>query len=326
MGRRVRIICTVGTSLLYGHKVSDILAKSKAHYSESELYNSTSDEPLFDFVQNIFRFDEKGIPPDREKVYKLMREVPFMSDKEIQEVSKNFEGCRFPTAETQTIIRWLGENEKNISSLRIILLPSKTEVSELNAHAACVCLDKLKRLFLNVEIICSRNSDTIIPLPISVDEREKFLASISGLFSVLDKQVQEAVNANEELIICSTGSFKAVSGFAMLYAQINSIPCLYTFETSPKAYEVMNIPLGYAYTALDEEINILKAIKNRANFDKSFASMGAGFKGTCRNFSRKLQEGTRETLRNGRGFIRKITELRSRRKEMGRLPAKFAYT
>ena len=267
MGRNVRVICTVGTSLLGGHKVSDVLLKSNAPYSEKDLYDPDSDAPLLDFIQNIFRFDEKGIPEDREKFYRLLRKIPSMTDAELSGVSMKFEGCRFPTAETQTIIRWLGEQGENISRLRVILLPSRTPVSELNAHAACVCIGRLKRLFPNTEIIYSRESDTIIPLPIDVNDREKFLSSVSGLFKTFDGQVRMAADANEEAVICSTGSFKAISGFAMLYAQINSIPCLYTFETSPSVYELMNIPLGYAYTALDEEINILKAIKNHVDFD-----------------------------------------------------------
>ena len=233
-----------------------------ASHAEEKLYNGeASDDELFDFIQNIFVFDKNGIPPDRERVYKLMRA------EKILEIPKNFENCKFPTGETQTIIRWLNENE--ISSLRVILLPSETEISKLNAHATCVCIEKLKYLFPNTNIILSRKPDAIIPLQINVDERQEFLSSISRLFKVFDAQLEEAGKADEEVIICSTGGFKAVSAFAMMYAQINSLPCLYTFETSANAYEVMNIPLGYAYTALDEEINMLKAIQNMADFDVS---------------------------------------------------------
>ena len=269
MGRNVFMICTVRTSLLQGHKIDDVISKSNAAYSIEALYDPKSDEPILDFIQNIFRFDEKGIPPDREKVYKLLRDVPQMPETELEQVS--FDGCRFPTAEMQTIIRWLAENRKNknVSRLRIVLLPSKTPVSELNAHAACVCINRLSRIFPDTEIICSRQPDTIIPLEIDVNERDKFLLSISGLFNEFDRQIKSAARSHEEAVICATGSFKSVSGFAMMYAQINSIPCLYTFETSPKVFEVMSVPLGYAYASMDEEINMLKAIAKNSSINTS---------------------------------------------------------
>lgn len=53
----------------------------------------------------------------------------------------------------------------------------------------------------------------------------------------------------------------------MMYAQLHSIPCLYSFEGSQAAYEVMSIPLGYAYSSLDEEINMLKAVHENAEIN-----------------------------------------------------------
>ena len=55
----------------------------------------------------------------------------------------------------------------------------------------------------------------------------------------------------------------------MMYAQLHSIPCLYSFEGSQAAYEVMSIPLGYAYSSLDEEINMLKAVHENAEVNKA---------------------------------------------------------
>ena len=81
-------------------------------------------------------------------------------------------------------------------------------------------------------------------------------------------------STDEDVIICSTGGYKAVSGFAMVYAQLHSLPCLYSFEMSPAAYEVMSMPLGYAYSMLDEEINMLKAVYRDTDIDKKLCLNG----------------------------------------------------
>ena len=177
----------------------------------------------------------------------------------------------FPSAEAQTILRWLsnvmkGEAEE-VDEVRIVMLPTETGTSALTAHAGVVCLNHLKPLYGKIKLHCSRDSSGIIPLPIKVDTREEILPSISNLFSKLDELIA-GKNPGEEVIICSTGGYKAISGFAMVYAQLHSMPCLYSFEKTSDAYELMSMPLGYAYSSLDEEINMLKAVHENAEVEK----------------------------------------------------------
>ena len=161
---------------------------------------------------------------------------------------------KFPSAEVQTIMRWISDTVQGkapeVDELRIIMLPSEDPKSILTSEITAVCLNRLRQLFSGIKLICSRDSSAIIPLPIKVDSREEFLSSVSDLFSEFDKLIEDK-SPDEEVIICSTGGYKAVSGFAMMYAQLHSLPCLYSFEGSQAAYEVMSIPLGYAYSSLD---------------------------------------------------------------------------
>ena len=248
MGRQVLMICTVGTSLMGRNKIPDVLSKSNAAYDEKALFDPDCDDALLDFMQNIPQPDKEL----RENVFRMMRN-PEMGTLDLKD-------CKFPNAETETLIRWLKEddNGRNVSKLSLVLLPSKDKGSILTAHATCVCLKRLMSQMPDRELICDRGPDGIRPLDIKVDNRENFLPSISALFGELDKLTAKPEG---EVVLCATGGYKAVAGFAMMYAQLHSLPCLYTFEGSPQAYEVMSVPLGYAYASMDEEINMLKAIE-----------------------------------------------------------------
>ena len=173
----------------------------------------------------------------------------------------------FPSAEAQTILRWLQHHSQEISQLRILFLPSESPDSILTARAASICLHRLQPLYPNITLDCSFE-----PLSVKVSSRKEFLSTISNLFSKLDNLIpdQNSQPQDEEVIICATGGFKSVAGFAMMYAQLHSLPCLYSFEEAfSDAYEVMSIPLGYAYSQMDEEINMLKAIHENARVDTS---------------------------------------------------------
>ncbi len=262
MVRQVLMICTVGTSLTGPGDVSRAFEEGETLES---LLATSSDEPLLKFILRRSNPHEKE---KREKALKLLKAPSSSPDVMRQE---NFGGdYNFPGAETQTILRWLSDNmqkgkdEANrIEQLRIVFLPSEDPASMLTAHAACVSLTRLKELFPNTTLECSRVNG-IMPLPIKVDSRENFLLSISKLFKTLDELTK---NPDGDIVICSTGGYKAVAGFAMMYAQLHSLPCLYSFEGFSEAYEVMNIPLGYAYASMDEEINMLKAIEKNAPVD-----------------------------------------------------------
>ena len=265
MGRQVLMICTVGTSLTGTAEISKLLTGNETLGS---LLDVSDDGPLWDFTLRRSYPSAHKNHDARERALELMKNVPAFADAMLEESFGDT--YNFPGAETQTVLRWLSDTMQNgkseadrIERLHLVLLPSEDEASRLTAHATCVSLTRLKALFPNTTLECSR-IDGIMPLPIKVDSRENFLLSISKLFNKLDELTQ---NPDGEAVICSTGGYKAVAGFAMMYAQLHSIPCLYSFEGFSEAYEVMNIPLGYAYASMDEEINILKAIEKNAAVD-----------------------------------------------------------
>ena len=251
MGRNVLMICTSGTSAVTSLP------------SVKRLPNSPSDEMILDALLNPEGCSDYA---DRLPAVELMKNPESFGD-----IIRNPDfgsSFKFPSAEVQTIMRWLSDTLQGkapeVDELRIIMLPSEDPRSKLTAKVTAVCLNHLRPLFSEIKLICS----AIIPLPIKVDSRKDFLLSVSDLFAEFDRLI-ESKRPDEEVIICSTGGYKAVSAFAMMYAQLHSLPCLYSFEGSPAAYEVMSIPLGYAYSSLDEEINMLKAVHKNTEIDKS---------------------------------------------------------
>ena len=257
MGRHILMICTSGTS-----SVSS-LPSVKALLGEPQ---PLTDEQI---MTALLKPEGSRDYQDRLPAVELMKNPE--SRKNALADSDFVRSYIFPSAEAQTVLRWLssvikGEAEE-VDEVRVVMLPTETKASELNAHAGVVCLNHLKPLYGKIKVHCSRDSSGIIPLPIKVDTRGEFLPSIANLFTKLDELV-DGKKPGEEVIICSTGGYKAISGFAMVYAQIHSLPCLYSFEKTSDAYELMSIPLGYAYSSLDEEINMLKAVRENAEVSK----------------------------------------------------------
>ena len=258
MGRHILMICTSGTSAVTSlPSVKDLLKESKP----------LTDEQIMNAVLNPAGSRDYE---DRLPAVELMKNPEKYKD--VLRDSNFGTMYKFPSAEIQTILRWISDMIQGKASgadeLRIIMLPSQDPRSILTSHVTAVCLNRLTPLFRNIKLSISRKSESIIPLHIEVNTREDFLSSVSDLFSEFDRLI-ESKKPQEEVIICSTGGYKAVSGFAMMYAQLHSLPCLYSFEGSQAAYEVMSIPLGYAYSSLDEEINMLKAVHENAEVDKS---------------------------------------------------------
>lgn len=275
MGRHILMICTSGTSAIAPFpKLQTFLGERLTREQEKipeiiaeqiEKVTNLTDEQIFEAVlssdvKEKERQNVAAVMTDPEKYKDVLNAPDFVTS------------YIFPSAEAQTILRWLsnvmkGEAEE-VDEVRIVMLPTKTGTSALTAHVGVVCLNHLKPLYGKIKVHCSRDSSGIIPLPIKVDTREEILPSISNLFSKLDELIA-GKNPGEEVIICSTGGYKAISGFAMVYAQLHSMPCLYSFEKTSDAYELMSMPLGYAYSSLDEEINMLKAVHENAEVEKS---------------------------------------------------------
>lgn len=257
MGRHILMICTSGTSAVTS------LPSVKALSGD---INSLGDEQIMSALLNP---EGSRDYEDRLPAVELMKNPD--EHKDALRDSNFVTSYIFPSAESQTVLRWLssvmkGESEE-VDEVRVVMLPTNTRASELTAHAGVVCLNHLKPLYGKIQVHCSRDSSGIIPLAIKVDTRDELLPSVSNLFSKLDELIASKKPA-EEVIICSTGGFKAIAGFAMIYAQLHSLPCLYSFAQTSDAYELMSMPLGYAYSSLDEEINMLKAVYENAEVSK----------------------------------------------------------
>ena len=251
------MICTSGTSAVTSLPSVKALCGDIASLTDEQILNAVlNTEGSRDYESRLPAVDLMKNP---DKYNNVLRDSKFGTM------------YKFPSAEIQTILRWISDiNQGRVSAvdeLRIIMLPSEDPKSILTSHVTAVCLNQLTPLFSNIKLNISRES-SIIPLHIEVNTREDFLSSVSDLFSEFD-ELTASKRPDEEVIICATGGYKAVAGFAMMYAQLHSLPCLYSFEGSQAAYEVMSIPLGYAYSSLDEEINILKAVYENAEVDKS---------------------------------------------------------
>lgn len=248
MRRKVRMICTVGTSLI------SPLAKEESGTLEEMA--SLSDREL---LERILKFKYLKHQERREAAQKLPGQLEISSCADL-----DWGKYLFPSAEIQTLLHWISDAIsaplEDLQELHLILLPSEALQSQLTAQGTCVYLHSLERLFPKVRLICNRKKD-IAPLDIKVDNRENFITSIANLFSQFDSHLEQAKQENERVVFCTSGGYKAVAGFAMMYAQIHSLSSLYSFEGSHKAYEVMSMPLGYAYASLDEEINTLKALE-----------------------------------------------------------------
>ena len=272
MGRRVRMICTVGTSLV-----------GPQSFSEDEMQRIVaSEQSLIDYITSFY--EGRKMSKEEENGWGLLRDAPLKTPEWLMEKlhQPDFGSYRFPDAEIQTVLRWMRDrivkDKARIDELHLVFLPSsdkeKNFKSQLNAYAACMLLKRVFKLFEKLpegtRLICEPRpydeGGDILPVEINVKHRDEFIASIANLFKALDRDIKtvEEKRTGEEAVICSTGGYKSVSGFAMMYAQLHSIPCLYTFEQSEEAYEVMSLPLGYAYASLDEEINMLRAIQTGA--------------------------------------------------------------
>ena len=233
--KHVRMICTVGTSLgCSGEQCKSLLQESE----------QSRDFPLYELMRTRAMENDS-----RRKAIELL---------DSPTLPQTFDDFMFPTAEIQTLVHWLKDNREKVETLHVVLLPSEDVPSRLTAHAARIYLNKAQHLF-PTKIQCGL--EDIRPIKVKVSDREKFLDSVAVLFEEFDRQLEQ--EGSEQPVFCTSGGYKSIVAFAVMYAQIHSIPCLYTFERDSQAFELMHIPLGYAIGTLDEEISLLKAIGSR---------------------------------------------------------------
>lgn len=253
--KRVTIICTVGMSAAFW--LDKNLSAEKKEQEAKRLCDASE--------KGVRELIGGSASPKTELLMKIL-DSSSLSGEEKKALDKR--DFRFPSAEVQTLYRWLRrilerDGEAAFERLHVLLLPSETAVSKLTALCDRVFLQKLVRLCFKERIeklVCEEGEKgDIRPVAIDVRDKESFNRSVVELYREFDECLEKKED-EEEVVICSTGGYKAISAFAAAYAQLHGLPCLYTFEDSPEAYELMSMPLGYAYAALDEEINMLKAL------------------------------------------------------------------
>lgn len=253
--KRVTVICTVGMSAAFW--LDKNLSAEKKEQEAKRLCDASE--------KGVRELIGGSTSPKTELLMKILNSSSLSGEEKKALDKRDF---RFPSAEVQTLYRWLRrilerDGEAAFERLHVLLLPSETAVSKLTALCDRIFLQKLVRLCFKERIeklVCEEGEKgDIRPVAIDVRDKESFNRSVVELYREFDECLEKKED-EEEVVICSTGGYKAISAFAAAYAQLHGLPCLYTFEDSPEAYELMSMPLGYAYAALDEEINMLKAL------------------------------------------------------------------
>lgn len=177
---------------------------------------------------------------------------------------KDWKELRYPTAELQSTLKWLARKAETEETLEIefTLYPSKDEASRLTAEIFKLFAPGLfaKALSVKVDIV---SPIRVTPLQIEVGNEACFADSIQRLFQQYDEASKDFLGRNPDgkVIINTTGGYKSVAGYSLLYGQIRELPCIYNFaNTKDDIVELMALPVGYALTMLDEEMSLLKAL------------------------------------------------------------------
>ena len=134
------MICTSGTSAVTSlPSVKELLKESNPPTDEQILNAVLNPEGSRDYEA---RMPAAELMKNPEKYKDVLRDSDFVKS------------YIFPSAESQTVLRWLSNvikgKEEKVDEVRVVMLPTKTKASELTAHAGVVCLNHLRPLYGNV--------------------------------------------------------------------------------------------------------------------------------------------------------------------------------
>lgn len=259
--RKIRMVCTVGTSAM-------------THFFKNEPKGAGNgdekSEKIDSLMESFFRFKTKAQKRrfftehlEREKAGATWQTVTKAGVSPKTDIYKKI----FPSAEMQSIMRWLDKQpEDEAPELEVVLLQNSGDLKEINKSVFTALVteffleelgEKGKNLLRPVRFKILRK-----PVHIDVSNEENFLQSLGRLFTALDREREEAAAAGQEFLVNMSGGFKSISAYVMLYAQLRQIACLYTFEGgSFDAVELTSFPVSYALGALDEEMSLLRALE-----------------------------------------------------------------
>ena len=262
--RKIRMACTVGTSAK-GHFSFDIENSNGKTASELKAAFIAFDSDLNG--KNLFLSTYLKSPKDT-KTWEIVTDRG--SSQKIELLHERM----FPSAEIQSIVRWLWKKtDGRPVDMEVILFENPAEGEEtgdssFTARVTEFFLYEMERAGLLPE--GTSLSIAIKPLVIDVSNEKKFLKSLGGLFEALNDERKKALENGQEFIVNTSGGYKSVSAYAMLYAQLREAPSLYTFEGGNcDAVELTSFPVSYALGALDEEMSLLKALRKSPDLLKN---------------------------------------------------------
>ncbi len=266
---RVVMLCPVGTSFISNISMDNKDDKERLLQLLDETRGWRSD-PSQETSLKAIREAQDGL-------FKNIKEAEtkeFWQElrKKSEEISSKFPASpkKFPSAELQSVIRWLNERNNQKICLEVKLAPSQEEGeggsgkrnSIITAYVTRIWLKELwKQGYLPS---CQELEVDIEPVVLNVNNRSAFYEGVDKLFKWYDAYCHGEPDPEEEIgeiVINATGGYKSVSAFSVLYAQIHDLPCIYTFESDPSdIVELLPLPLSYALDALDEEMALLRGI------------------------------------------------------------------
>ena len=233
MGKKFRMICTVGTSLVGDKEISE----------DTLNCIMASDALLFDYIKQAYEHMGREMSPCEKKGWNLIENAQNMSSEDLKNnlfESGTFNYC-FPNVEIQNILRWM-QNRQNkfddVDGLHLVFLPLIEDgnfKAHLNAYAICVLLNRLFVKLDGTQLTCNpkcyREGGDILPVKINFEKyAESSREKLKSALELVIKDVKDS-KLDEELVLCVTGGHEKASEYIEKYAEMHSIECI-SYEIS----------------------------------------------------------------------------------------------
>lgn len=268
--KKIVILCTVGVSIRdnltrgvmrkintrdeYAREIMEIIKSAREHQDLADARKA-----LGSIIKLFNNNPDKGnyrAPPLQGTPREMMRDLLATADFDWESFAKR----RFPTVEAQTIVGWLAGRKDTREEIELHMFPGKNILSQLTAEAGALCL------WMACKLQNRDHSIKIVTCEMDMTSRDGLLKSIDELYRQFDKCRINAQKQGDRIVINVTGSHKPVMAYATVYSQLHDIPAIYLSETSPIVLELVPLPLAYAINQLDEEISLLRGLKNNPGF------------------------------------------------------------
>lgn len=171
----------------------------------------------------------------------------------------------FPSAESQTALGWIWKNRAggDRREISVRLYPTEDLRSRFTAQVTRLCLwgASIRNELDPIDI--GAGGDCVSSIDIEPETYDRLIPGIENLFKAFDGIREKAFDDGDEVILNVVGSYKPVTAYALLYAQVYGISSIYSPEGSSEGgFELRPLPLGYAINVLDEEISMLRGLRD----------------------------------------------------------------